>query len=101
MQLTVSKRNSTWMLLRLSARAGLLLLQTLRTEKSRDELSQVIAEAFSSKSIRNVSVEVKISNMPSYTIFVVSTGTFPVKSDEDNAHLIVDGTNCLGLISFY
>ncbi|XP_062500576.1 uncharacterized protein LOC134177811 [Corticium candelabrum] len=90
-QLTVSKRNSTWMLLRLSARAGLLLLQTLRTEKSRDELSQVIAEAFSSKSIRNVSVEVKISNMPSYTIFVVSTGTFPVKSDEDNAHLIVDG----------
>ena len=82
-KLSVSTTNSTWMFLRLSSQAGLRLMKTVSTNESKHQFGQTIARALNSKSARNVSVVLKLSNLPSYTIYVIPTGTFPVKSDGD------------------
>ncbi|XP_062513450.1 uncharacterized protein LOC134189225 [Corticium candelabrum] len=90
-QVTVSITNSTWMFLRLSPRAGLRLMQMLSAQESKHYFGLMIEEAFQSKSARNVSIELKLSNLPSHTFHVISTGIFGVTSEED-AHFINDGT---------
>ena len=77
-----AKKSSTWMLLHLSARAGLRLVESLSERESRDQFGEVIAKALIATSAKTVSIEVKISNLPPYTIYVTPTGTFPVKSDD-------------------
>ena len=96
-QLTVSITNSTWMFLRLSAQAGLRLMQTLSAQESKHFFGPMIAEAFHSESARNVSIELKLSNLPSHTFYIIPTGIFRVKSED--VHLITtDGTSFFGYV---
>ena len=74
--LTVSITNSTWMFLRLSAQAGLRLLQTLSAQESKHFFASMIAEAFHSESARNVSIKLKLSNLPSHTFILFLLGYF-------------------------
>ena len=92
-KLSVSTINSTWMFLYLSYQAGLRLMKTFSTNESKRQFGQMIARALNSKSARNVSVVLKLSNLPSYTIYVIPTGTFPVKSygDPENQRMWTAG----------
>ena len=85
-----TKKHSTWMLLHLSSRAGLRLLQTFSAREFRDRFGQTIAKALKADSAKNVSIQVKISDLPSSTIFVIPTGEFSVKWDED-VYVFTDG----------
>ena len=86
-----SRTNSTWMLLSLSPQAGLRLNQTLSVRESKHYFGLMIAEAFHLESARNVSIKLILSNLPSYTIYIIPTGTFHVKSDEEDVYLMTDG----------
>ena len=86
-----TKKHSTWMLLHLSGRAGWRLLQTFSAREFRDQFGKTIAKALKADSAKNVSIHVKISDLPSSTIFVVPTGKFSVKWDEDVAYVFTDG----------
>ena len=88
-QLVSWKRNSTWMLLRLSIRAGLRLVETFsKRERPRDQFGQMIAKTLRAKSERNVSIQVKIGDLPPSTIHVTPTGIFPIKFANDTSPLI-------------
>ena len=86
-----TKKHSTWMLLHLSGRAGLRLLQAFSAREFRDQFGQTIAKALKADSAKNVSIQVKISDLPSSTVFVIPTGEFSVKWDEDVVHVFTDG----------
>ena len=69
--IVLSNKNNTWMLLRLSTRAVLKLLSTFSSEKSKNEFEQAIAtKAWSSKSMTNFTIQVTISDLRPYTISV-------------------------------
>ena len=70
-KILLSNKNSTWMLLRLSTRAGLNLLSTFRLEKLKREFEQAVAtKAWSSKSTTNFTIQVTISDLRPYTMYV-------------------------------
>ena len=69
-----SKKSSTRILLKLSARAGLGLLETLSDIESRDQFGEMIANVLHSTSAKTVSIEVKISNLLPSKIYVTATG---------------------------
>ena len=93
-----SRTNSTWMLLSLSPQAGLRLNQMLSARESKHYFGLMIAEAFHFESARNVSIELILSNLPSCTIFVIPTGTFHVKSDEEDVYLMTEGMTFLDYV---
>ena len=96
-----TKKHSTWMLLHLSGRAGLRLLQTFSARESRDQFGQTIAKALKADSAKNVSVQVKISDLPSSTIIVIPTGEFSVKWDEDVGPVSTDGMISVSLCTIF
>ena len=80
-----AKKSRTWILLNLSARAGLRLLETLSKNESRDQFGEMIAKVLHSTLAKTVSIEVKISNLPPSTIYVTPTGMFLVKADDTSS----------------
>ena len=95
-QLVSWKRNSTWMLLRLSVRAGLRLVETFSKEESRNQFGQMIGKTLCANSARNVSIQVKIGDLPPSTIHVTPTGIFPIKFANDTSPLIKFNQRTLG-----
>ena len=83
----VDGMRSTSMLIRLSSLAGLELWKVVDDEKLRDKFGVMIAEAMSSNLKRIVSIQVAISDMSSYLIEVIPTGTFSMKSDSNDGNL--------------
>ena len=70
-KVVLSNKNNTWMLLRLTTRAGLKLLSTFSTEKLKSEFEQAIAtKAWSSKSTTNFTIQVTISDLRPYTVYI-------------------------------
>ena len=86
-----SRTNSTWMLLRLLRQAGLRLMEMLSSQESKHYFGLMIAEAFYLESARNVSIELILSNLLSCRIYVIPTGSFYVKSDEEDVYRMTDG----------
>ena len=70
-KIALTNKNNTWMLLRLSTRAGLKLLSTFRLEKLKSKFEQAVAtKAWSSKSTTNFTIQVTISDLRPYTMYV-------------------------------
>ncbi|XP_062523903.1 uncharacterized protein LOC134198507 [Corticium candelabrum] len=84
----VDGMRSTSMLIRLSSLSGLELWKVIDDEKLRDKFGVMIAEAMSSNLKRIVSIQVAISDMSSYLIEVIPTGTFSMKSDSNDGNLV-------------
>ena len=68
--IVLSNKNNTWMLLRLSTRAGLKLLSIFSSEKLKSEFEQAIAKAWSSKSETKFTIQVTISDLTPYTLYL-------------------------------
>ena len=72
-EVVYSRRNSTLILLRLSPRAGLQLFITMHARKLRDQFGKMMAKAMRGDSLANVSIQVKISDVPPSTLYVAPT----------------------------
>ena len=68
------KRNGTLILLRLSPRAGLQLFNAMHARKLRDQFGKMMAKAMRGDSLANVSILVKMSDVPPSTLYVAPTG---------------------------
>ena len=82
----------TLILLHLSFPAGLRLLQIFSEEESSYVFGEIIKGTLNCNSSSNVSIRAKISDMPPYTIHVIPTGVFSVKTERSDVPFIIDGT---------
>ena len=80
----LSAKTDTWMILQLSTRAGLNLLSTLRSATLKQKFNQAITKAWSSKSesARKVFIETRISDLSLTTTDLIVPGQMPVPRGE-------------------
>ena len=90
-KIVLSNKNNTWMLLRLSTRAGLKLLSTFRLEKLKREFEQAVAtKAWSSKSMTNFTIQVTISDLRPYTVYVDKGDAARFDEGETLSHVYIN-----------